>query len=154
MLHRVARALRLLLLVTGIVLLAWLPASFCLVLEAHASALGRSGGVFSNDGAVEFWVFHSVPGAQGASVSFELDRYHGTTMQRTLVFALFPQSPTSWVPIISIPLWLPATLALAWPVIAYLGSRHRRARRGFPVAEVRRPTGASEATDHERTLTS
>ena len=141
MLRRVVRALRVLLFLVGLLVLLWLPASFVFIFTAIASLPGIDASLFTCRGQLGVrWYDSDVPvSVYGQSWDVSIDSQILPVPWR---LALWPQHQTLDYTmshygrftehIVSIPLWLLATLCLAWPVTSFIIARRRRGR-GFEV---------------------
>ena len=139
MLRRVARAFRSVLLLLGLVLLAWLPLSF--LYSASVRVVGKNGSiVYTGGGTVWAWWTDS-PTAPGADIQFAFRR-HPYELDREVLTPVFQHPVGQYY--VSLPLLLLAFLCLAWPVISFLFARRRLRMRGFAV-EPRSPPAAAGA---------
>jgi hypothetical protein len=129
MLRRVARALRLFLVVCGLGLLAWIPVSLAYRVEVVS---GRPHGLWIfqvGHGGVTMRHLHSDHLFQ------EIGPYSEIVNVGTLPWqlSLMPYKSSTRVSTrVELPLWLLAAVCLAWPVTSLLVRRRRRGR-GFEV---------------------
>lgn len=135
---RIARTIRRLLLVAGIGLLLWLPSSFWIYASVTLPGPAAGCGASIRDGFIELWMLDQHP--FGPSVPFEIDagwdRYHSGSLRQMAAFAIWPHinyEPYFGDPVVAVPIWMAAALALAWPVIAFMKVRRRGPQRGFAV---------------------
>src|SRR5688572_16630739 len=154
MCRHVARVLRLLLLIVGISMMVWYPFSWRYVVGVGSTWPKDRILVGSSYGNATLTNFQSAGGTK-EGVTFEYRR-----LDR-------PTSPTSlWVPsythidnmrawgfaytAYTLPLWLLASLCLAWPVTSFILARWRGKGRGFavePAADATPPASTEGALE-------
>lgn len=132
MLRRVARALRLLLFVLGIVLLAWIPVSLFVIVEAATPRVRvevdfTSVAVQIIQGDPPRRILHN-PGLRLYRQVFGPAPY-GLLLPGTMRF----NGPDFGMREIRVPLWIVSFLCLAWPVTSFIVARRGRKGRGFEV---------------------
>src|SRR5688572_15106528 len=151
MLRRVARLLRTVLLVLGLLLVAWLPISYLLVMRCDYSwndaGIGKGISINVYRGCINVnclyrstdQLSHSYVNDTGGRPKVEFER-----IDRLYFFlrgAVWPTwqrqvNPSHDVGFIWLPIWATAMLALAWPVTSFVIARRRRRGRGFEVEAV------------------
>lgn len=147
MLRRLTRVVRNGLLLLGLLLLAWLPASFWIAAEMTLPWPAGGAGAAVRDGFVELWMLERRPLSYPLpfSVEAEWDRYHSGAAGQTASYAFWPHIAPSdsffGETNLALPLWLVAALALAWPV-TYLMAHRRVPGKGFAVEAARPGTQA------------
>lgn len=135
MFRRVARALRLLALGLGIMLIAWIPFSWLYAPGVSNSRVA----LYLGNGALEMVFDRPFP---EPGLSFGVSGYSSATRRYSRgLWATYEPNPT-WGTTVSIPLWLLALLCLAWPVTSFIRARRRRGR-GFEV-EAKAPSDSTE----------
>ena len=145
--RRVARALRRGLLVVGVALTLWIPASYFVVFVAASSRHGLAafeGGVAVQVGRGE--VHPSFLGTPELGIRALPDR--GRPVWGVIDAVLFTVGGTVGLrgtnfalKVYMIPLLPVAFACLAWPVTSFVVARRRRRRRGFPVEPVAKQAG-------------
>ena len=139
MLRRVARVLRVGLVVIGITVLLWLP--FSLFFIAGMSWEGSA--VASEAGALRIWHIWDMEALEGVlATEFRADVGQRDASllgdEESLVKdALVPSVSDRLVgfrdTLVTIPLWLLVVICLAWPVTSFIVARRRGKGRGFEV---------------------
>src|SRR5688572_7239424 len=146
MLRRVARVLRIVLLILGVSSLVWLPLSFfigagcisTLYPKGGMTSLGTSDGkaslAFHGDVAGSAWL-QPWAGLRARGPRYSLSEALLPSMGHSPASPMRPGNPglssRGAVTHIRVPLWLLAFLCLAWPVTSFIVARRTRRSRGF-----------------------
>jgi predicted acyltransferase len=137
MLRRIARVLRQVLFVVGLVAGLLLILSLFVSVRAWSHWPGDQTVILGGGGVIHVAIFWDATGVPLYPERIEIT-YGVDILSAFLMFLYFPSydeipDPTAVAVSITIPLWLLAFLCLAWPVTSFVIARRRRGTRGFEV---------------------